>query len=175
MLKMKNFIRNFFQVSPFVLSNTIVFIPYLLFLNLSDGTTLEKVLPFVLFYTFRMTGIFLLKSFRVKLSGFTILILSILLGGLGSIMGVLGTYFFPLYLSAAVCLGMSAAWLPAANTSVNFHEKTLGFTLMKGKKYLFALVTLLALIGLLTLPQQERTSILFIVYTLFYIESFFHV
>jgi len=54
----KNFLRQFTQTTPFVLANTMIVIPYLLFMHLFDVRLSITVLPFVLFYTFRVTGIF---------------------------------------------------------------------------------------------------------------------
>lgn len=41
-----------------ILSSTIIVLPFMLLIQLSNGQSLLTVLPFVLFYTFRMTGIF---------------------------------------------------------------------------------------------------------------------
>lgn len=172
MSKIKPFFCNFLQVSPFILSNTLIFIPYLLFLDIGNGTTLESALPFVLFYTFRMTGIFLLKSFKLNVSSFNILILAILLGGAGSLVGVFGTVIYSCYYLSAVLLGISAAWLPVANTTVNFHEKEQGFSNMTGKKYPFAIVLLVILIAVLNSSVALRNSILLMGYTLLFVASY---
>ncbi|MGX7201616.1 hypothetical protein BCR22_08950 [Enterococcus plantarum] len=172
MSKLKELARNCLQVAPFILSNTIIFIPYFLFLSLSDGTTLERVLPFVLFYTFRMTGIFLLKSFKLSLSSFNILIISILLGGAGCLIGVLGQFYFPAYLFSAVLLGLSASWLPAANTTVNYHEKQQGYSALTGRKYLFILLLFGGVIASLTLPKELRIPLVLGEYALLYIAAY---
>lgn len=54
----KKFLRQFTQTTPFVLANTMIVIPYLLFMHLVDPQSSVTVLPFVFFYTFRVTGIF---------------------------------------------------------------------------------------------------------------------
>lgn len=173
MSKVKPFFRNFFQVAPFVLSNTVIFIPYLLFLELGKMNTLESILPFVLFYTFRMTGIFLLKSFKLNVSSFNILILSVLLGGIGSLIGIFGEFFHYCYFLSAIFLGISAAWFPVANTTVNFHEKEQGFTNMTKKKYPFVLLLFLTLMVLLNSSLALRTTILLMGYTLLYVASYY--
>ncbi|MBP2100612.1 hypothetical protein [Enterococcus rivorum] len=172
MSKVKSFFRNFFQVAPFVLSNTVIFIPYLLFLDVGNNPTLESILPFVLFYTFRMTGIFLLKSFRLNVSSFNILILSVLLGGLGSLIGIFGEFFHYCYFLSAILLGISGAWLPVANTTVNFHEKEQGFTNMTAKKYPFAFVLFVILMMLLNSSIALRNALLLMGYTMLFIASY---
>lgn len=172
MSKLKELARNSLQVAPFILSNTIIFIPYFLFLSLSDGETMEKVLPFVLFYTFRMTGIFLLKSFKLALTSFNILIISILIGGAGCLIGMLGQFYFPTYLFSAVLLGLSASWLPAANTTVNYHEKQQGYSALTGRKYLFILVILGGLIASLMLTKELRIPLVLAEYALLYIAAY---
>ncbi|MEI5994079.1 hypothetical protein [Candidatus Enterococcus mansonii] len=171
MSKLKEFARNFLQVTPFILSNTVIFIPYFLFLNLSDGTTVEKVLPFVLFYTFRMTGIFLLKSFKLALSSFNVLIISILLGGMGCLFGIMGQFYFPAYLFSAVLLGLSASWLPAANTTVNYHEKRQGYSAITGK-YLFILLILGGVIASLMMTKEWRLPFVLGEYVLLYAAAY---
>lgn len=172
MSKLKELARNCLQVAPFILSNTIIFIPYFLFLSLSDGTTLERVLPFVLFYTFRMTGIFLLKSFKLALTSFNVLIISILIGGAGCLIGIFGQFYFPAYLFAAVLLGLSASWLPAANTTVNYHEKRQGYSALTGRKYLFILLLLGGVIASLMLTKELRIPLVLGEYTLLYIAAY---
>lgn len=172
MSKVKELARNFLQVAPFILSNTIIFIPYFLFLSLSDGTTMERILPFVLFYTFRMTGIFLLKSFKLALTSFNVLIISILLGGAGCLIGVLGQFYFPAYLFSAVLLGISASWLPAANTTVNYHEKRQGYSALTGRKYLFILLIFGGVIASLMLTKELRIPLVLGEYTLLYIAAY---
>lgn len=172
MSKLKNFVRNALQAAPFILSNTIIFVPYFLFLTLNDGETVEKILPFVLFYTFRMTGIFLLKSFKLALTSFNILIISILIGGVGCLIGVMGHFYFPAYLCSSVLLGLSASWLPAANTTVNYHEKQQGYSALNGKKYLFILLILAGVILSLTIKSDLRIPIVLTEYTLLYAATY---
>lgn len=172
MSKLKELARNCLQVAQFILSNTVIFIPYFLFLSLSDGTTMERILPFVLFYTFRMTGIFLLKSFKLALTSFNVLIISILIGGAGCLIGVLGQFYFPAYLFSAVLLGLSASWLPAANTTVNYHEKRQGYSALTGRKYLFILLILGGVIASLMLTKELRIPLVLGEYTLLYIAAY---
>lgn len=47
-----------------ILSSTIIVLPFMLLIQLSNGQSLLTVLPFVLFYTFRMTGFSLFEGLR---------------------------------------------------------------------------------------------------------------
>ena len=107
--KIKQFGRNFTQTTPFILSNTVILIPYLLFLSLSDGNGWLSILPFTLFYTFRMTGLFLISSLRFGLDSYTLLMISLLMGGAGSLLGILGVIYFPLFYLSSILLGLSAS------------------------------------------------------------------
>ena len=102
--KIKQFGRNFTQSTPFILANTVIFIPYLLFLNLSDGANWASILPFTLFYTFRMTGLFLIRSIRLGLDSYTLLMIALLMGGAGSLLGIFGVLYFPLFYLSSILL-----------------------------------------------------------------------
>ncbi|HBK5907731.1 TPA: hypothetical protein LLE00_001674 [Enterococcus faecium] len=156
--KLKRFGRNFTQTTPFILSNTVIFIPYLLFLGLTDSHNWLTILPFTLFYAFRMTGLFLVNSLRFGLDSYTLLMIALLIGGAGSLLGILGVFYFPLFYFSSVLLGLSAAWLVPANTTVNFHEKTQGFINMDGKKYLFAAIWLFLLYQAIELPAPTQIA-----------------
>lgn len=71
-----------------LLSNTIIVVPYLLYIQLSDGHNLLTILPFVLFYTLRMTGIFLVRGINLSLTSLGLLKISLLLGLAGSLIGI---------------------------------------------------------------------------------------
>lgn len=79
----KQFFLKFTQTTPFVLANTVIVIPYLLFMHLLDSKQSVTVLPFVLFYTFRVTGVFLIRGLYRSIDQYTLLMVSLLLGGLG--------------------------------------------------------------------------------------------
>ncbi len=175
--KLKRFGRNFTQTTPFILSNTVIFIPYLLFLGLTDSHNWLTILPFTLFYAFRMTGLFLVNSLRFGLDSYTLLMIALLIGGAGSLLGILGVFYFPLFYFplfyfSSVLLGLSAAWLVPANTTVNFHEKTQGFINMDGKKYLFAAIWLFLLYQAIELPAPTQIAASFTIYTLFYVMAY---
>lgn len=152
----KNFLRQFTQTTPFVLSNTMIVIPYLLFMHLIDPRMSVTVLPFVLFYTFRVTGIFLIRGLYRSIDQYTLLMVALLVGGIGSFLTLMGTLNFTFYLFGSLFLGVSAAWLPPANTSVNLFEKSKGFQSMSSRRYLVALIILLPLFfgTMIALPLQ---------------------
>lgn len=152
----KIFLRQFTQTTPFVLSNTMIVIPYLLFMHLIDPRMSVTVLPFVLFYTFRVTGIFLIRGLYRSIDQYTLLMVALLVGGIGSFLTLMGALNFTFYLFGSLFLGVSAAWLPPANTSVNLFEKSKGFQSMSSRRYLVALIVLLPLFfgTMIALPLQ---------------------
>lgn len=172
MRKLKYFFRNGLQVAPFILSTTITFVPYLLFLGLNNHVVTETIIPFVLFYTFRMTGVFLLKSFKLSLTSFNILILSILMGGTGCLVGVMGLFYFPAYLLSAVLLGISASWFPVANATVDYHEKQQGYSALTGKKYVFLILIFTGLVFSLLQPLAIKIPLVLAEYTLLYVAAY---
>ncbi|MGM9902718.1 hypothetical protein A5844_001118 [Enterococcus sp. 10A9_DIV0425] len=170
--KIKQFGRNFTQTAPFILSNTVILIPYLLFLGLSDGTNWSLVLPFTLFYTFRMTGLFLVSSLRFGLDSYTLLMIALLMGGAGSFIGILGVVYFPLFYLSSILLGLSASWLTPANLTVNYHEKQQGFTNMTANKIPFALFLLVVLFRSIESVGTVQIVVTLALYTLFYIMAY---
>ncbi|MEQ7179019.1 hypothetical protein [Enterococcus thailandicus] len=170
--RLKQFGRNFTETTPFILSNTVIFIPYLLFLSLNNGYNWATVLPFTLFYTFRMTGLFLIRGIHAGLDSYTLLMISLLVGGAGSLLGLFGLLSFPLFYLSAICLGLSAAWLVPANVTVNFHEKQQGFINIKGKKYIYALIMLALLYEAVRLPMPLQLAATLGFYTLLYVMAY---
>ena len=162
--KLKRFGRNFTQTTPFILSNTVIFIPYLLFLGLTDSHNWLTILPFTLFYAFRMTGLFLVNSLRFGLDSYVADDRSAD-WWCWFIAWNIRRILFSFILFSSVLLGLSAAWLPA-NTTVNFHEKTQGFINMDGKKYLFAAIWLFLLYQAIELPAPTQIAASFTIYTL---------
>lgn len=153
---MKRFFKQFTQTTPFVLANTMIVIPYLLFMHLINYQSSVTVLPFVLFYTFRVTGIFLIRGLYRSIDQYTLLMVSLLIGGIGSFLTLIGALHFTFYLFGSIFLGLSAAWLPPANTSVTYLEKSKGFQTMSSHRYLAALIVLVPLFfgTTLSLPLQ---------------------
>lgn len=172
MEKIKTVWQSFAQATPFILSNTLIIVPYLLYIHLIDGHNTMSVLPFVLFYTFRMTGVFLIRSLKRSIEKYTLLILALLLGGSGSLLSLLGTLYAPFFLIASICLGLSAALFPPANVSVNYFEKAQGEQVVGGKMYLFGLVLLLPLFYGLSLPIKDQLVIVPGLYTIYFVFAY---
>lgn len=165
----KNFFRRFTQTTPFVLANTLVIVPYLLFIHLIHSSIAMTAMPFVLFYTFRVTGIFLIRGLHRSIDQYTLLMVALLIGGFGAFLTLLGTIYFSSYLFGSILLGLSAAWLPAANTSVNFYEQTQGFRSTTSKGYLYALIVLAPLGFGLTASLPLQMVVVPSMITLYYI------
>ena len=165
----KRFLRQFTQTTPFVLANTMIVIPYLLFMHLIDSRLSVTVLPFVLFYTFRVTGIFLIRGLYRSIDQYTLLMVSLLVGGMGAFLTLIGALHFTFYLFGSIFLGLSAAWLPPANTSVNFFEKSKGFQTMSSRRYLVALIVLLPLFLGTTLTFPIQAVIVPSIVTLYFV------
>ena len=53
-----------------------------------------------------MTGIFLIRSIRLGLDSYTLLIGALLMGGVGAFSGVLGAYYFPFFYVSSSLLGI---------------------------------------------------------------------
>ncbi|MGG5357474.1 MULTISPECIES: hypothetical protein [unclassified Enterococcus] len=170
--KIKSFGRCFTKTTPFILSNTVIMIPYIVFLGLSDGFQWERIMPFVLFYTFRMTGIFLIRGLNAGLDSFTLLMISLLLGGAGSLIGVFGLVYFPLYILSSILMGLSASWLTPANITVIYHEKKQNFSVMRPTSYIYASVLLLFLLWTIRVPAPLQSTAVFALYTLFYVMAY---
>ena len=165
----KRFLRQFTQTTPFVLANTMIVIPYLLFMHLIDSRLSVTVLPFVLFYTFRVTGIFLIRGLYRSIDQYTLLMVSLLVGGMGAFLTLIGALHFTFYLFGSIFLGLSAAWLTPANTSVNFFEKSKGFQTMSSRRYLVALIVLLPLFLGTTLTFPIQAVIVPSIVTLYFV------
>lgn len=163
---------NLSQSAPFVLSNTIILVPYLLFISLSDGQSWLNILPFVFFYTFRMTGIFLFRGLSLGADSYKLLVTSLIFGGAGSFFGALGSVYFPLYILSGILLGLSAAWLQPANMTVNFHEKQQGFVPMTLANYLAGVVLLSFLFGSMIFLKEVQMTLVFTLYVFFYAMAF---
>ncbi|EQC54528.1 hypothetical protein LLT6_14710 [Lactococcus cremoris subsp. cremoris TIFN6] len=54
-----------------ILSNTIIVLPFMIFIQIAKGTSLLALLPFLLFYTFRMTGIFFIRGIKTRINSYS--------------------------------------------------------------------------------------------------------
>ncbi|MGM0172834.1 hypothetical protein [Enterococcus sp. DIV0800] len=165
----KQFFRQFTRTTPFVLANIMIVVPYLLFIHLLDFSSSISALPFVLFYTFRMTGIFLIRGLHRAIDQYTLLMVALLLGGVGSFLTLAGAVHTNFYLLGSTFLGLSASWLTPANTSVTYLEREKGYQTMTTSLYLIALIVLLPLFLALTLAVPVQTILVPIILGFYYI------
>ncbi|KKW73475.1 hypothetical protein [Lactococcus cremoris] len=63
-----------------ILSNTIIVLPFMIFIQIAKGTSLLALLPFLLFYTFRMTGIFFIRGIKTRINSYSLLKISLYAG-----------------------------------------------------------------------------------------------
>lgn len=169
---LKDFLRLFSRSTPFLLGNTLSFLPYLLFLNYSDGLTWGSILPFVLFYTLRMTGIFLLRVLPTGVDSYTLWMIAILLGCGGSLVGTLGFLFPTLYSVAAIALGLAAAWFLPAKLTVDRYEKSNGSPTMRAAYYFAGFLLALLLFLTLSVGSVAGRTFSFGLYTIFFVACY---
>lgn len=149
-----------------ILSSTIIVLPFMLLVQLSNGQSMLTVLPFVLFYTFRMTGIFFIRGIKTRLDSLRLLKLALYCGFLGCGFGILGTVYFPSFIVAGFFLGLSGAWLPPANAAIGQYLKTRD-AVLRGNM-VGALVMLVLLGAALLLPDADKYLVFFVIYGVMY-------
>lgn len=153
-----------------LLSQTIIIIPFFIFLNMVNRTNTLSILPFIAFYSLRMTGIFLIRGIKTKINSYNLLQISIICGIVGSIFGTIGFFNPILYVFSGILLGLSAAWLPISNsTMVQYRKKTNS----EYKNNNIITMTIALLLGSpLLLPTSYKVPILFLIYGIMYLLSF---
>lgn len=199
--EMKNQIKKIGSSSLSLLSSTIIIFPFFILLNLSDGQHWITILPFVLFYVFRMTGIFFIRGIKISANSYHLLIIALFSGILGCFLGILANFLFLLYILSGAFLGISAALLPSANKSVFFYLKSkskeitsssiisilifiiflgafsLENKIVYGFYFIFLILFLFSLYYVLNLPSYKVSSYagkdFSIKYTIFFIVSIF--
>ncbi|MDV3526277.1 hypothetical protein [Lactiplantibacillus plantarum] len=65
---------------------------------------------------------FFIRGIRTKINSYILLKLAIYCGLLGSLFGLVGVSFLELELVSGLFLGLSAAWLPMANNTINYYK-----------------------------------------------------
>mgnify|MGYP004719385329 CR=1 FL=1 len=88
----------------FVLSNTLTIVPYIFFLSISKEQTLFAILAFVLYYTFKMTGVFFLQTLP-QFSTSALLTISLWIGTVGALFGIFSMVWGSAILPAAALIG----------------------------------------------------------------------
>lgn len=150
-----------------IISSTVVVLPFIMFLKLGSSHQLLAILPFVIFYTFRMTGIFFIRGIKTTLNSYTLLKLAIYCGVFGSLLGVIGVFWRPVAIAAGVFLGMSAAWLPTAQATIKYYRRE--NDLAAPKSVGISLLSLALLGGVLFLPGDIGFVSFFSIYLLMYL------
>lgn len=153
-----------------ILSSTIIVLPFMLLIQLSNGHTLLTILPFVLFYTFRMTGIFFIRGIKTRLNSFSLLKLALYCGLLGCVFGMIGTFYFPAFVLAGFFLGLSGAWLPPSNTAIGQYLKKNDLTVKA--KGVFSVIILVLIGASLTLTFDLKYLVFFVIYAVMYLLAF---
>ncbi|WP_423363228.1 hypothetical protein [Mycoplasma sp. P36-A1] len=166
----------------FALRNTVQYLPYLLFMIVSlttDVSDLDKILPFILYYCVKSSGIYLLKPLHTKNNTYRILKISLLLGLIACILGMFGDVQHIFYEISAVLLGLCESFYIPSYISMlqyershdrqmqNKYEKLLGtililiffvlcFTMMKAPNFIiFVYFSFLFLIPLLSISKYK--------------------
>lgn len=149
-----------------IVSMTIVIIPFMLFIQLSDGVNWVTIIPFALFYIFRMTGIFFIRGVKTSLNSYDLLKISLICGTIGCSFSILGSIYFPMYILGGFFLGISGAWLPPANTGVTIYLKKHDG---KQKSSMLLSMVMIIILGItMFLPVQFRYIFCFLFYGLMY-------
>ncbi|MCT3067903.1 hypothetical protein EFN63_05915 [Leuconostoc citreum] len=164
---MKKYVLTIGNSALSIISSTVIVLPFMFFLRISATHTVSSVLPFVIFYTLRTTGIFLIRGIKTSLNSASLLKISLYSGTLGSIFGIIGSFFPELYIISGFFLGLSAAWLPTANTSINFLNIKNNLLLAKNKY--FTILTLILIGYILFIPSKTSFIIFFLFYTVLYL------
>lgn len=152
-----------------IINSTVIVLPFMIFLKLGSIHTITTILPFVIFYTFRMTGVFFIRGIKTSLNSYTLLKLAIHMGYIGSLLGFLGFFIPKLEIIAGLLLGLSAAWLPMANTTINYYKQKKG--LVEPKNFKVKLFILLLISSTLIFSNNYSYTIFFFIYSMMYFFS----
>ena len=163
---MKQNIQSIGNTMLSIISSTVVVLPFMIFLKWGSSHTVVAVLPFVIFYTFRTTGIFFIRGIRTKINSYILLKLAIYCGLLGSLFGLVGVSFLELELVSGSFLGLSAAWLPMANNTINYYKFENHLTDSKNMGITVLFLTFLGIV--LLLPNNYSFVLFFVIYGLMY-------
>jgi len=166
--KINQLIKKVIQGSPFFISNTATFIPYLLYLSVTNSTQWDSFLPAILFYTFRVTGVFLLKGISSSINNDRLLRVSFILGMIGSLLGAGGFFYFPMYALSGIFLGISASWVMPLSIHVRYNEQEQGMRPITKDTYLSTLLLLLIVGGVLSIDGNIHVLLLMLIYSLLY-------
>lgn len=137
-----------------ITSFTVNILPYLLLpqLILRQNIVILNALPFVLFYTFRRTVLFLFRGYHPKAERLTTI--GLIAGTIGSLLGLLGNWLPIFWDLAGVGIGIASALLPPAIRVFNHRQKQAQLSKIK----LSALYQYGALLLLMILIQLDGSQ-----------------
>lgn len=170
---MKKLLTSIGSSSLSIISSTIIIVPFILLIQLSNNKNLLTLLPFLLFYIFRMTGLFLIRGLKTTLNSQELLHLSILSGLAGCLLILFAFSYFPFYIIAGILLGFSGAWLPPSYTTLqNYFQQSK----QKHKNNPIMSLALFTLIGVsMFLPVHYRFGVTFLFYGLMFLLSLYFI
>ncbi|MGG5735614.1 MULTISPECIES: hypothetical protein [Bacillus cereus group] len=151
----------------YALMNTIIFLPYFLFIIIGNSynTLLNGWFPLIIFYTFKYTGTFLIHSFKTKLNTREQLLNFLIVAIIGTICGSLASFSTIWLEISALFMGIASSILLPLYTTTQYHEKLLFGRKMKRNQYLFALLTVILILPLILFTaNSNHASLAFIFY-----------
>ncbi|PGK35374.1 hypothetical protein CN907_19955 [Bacillus anthracis] len=152
---------------PYALMNTIIFLPYFLFIIIrnSYNTILNGWFPLIIFYTFKYTGAFLIHSFKTKFNTRDQLLHFLVLAIIGTSCGALANFSSILIELSALFMGIASSVLLPLYTTTQYHKKYLFGSKMNMKQYLFALLTVILIVPLILFTANSNLpSLAFLIY-----------
>lgn len=152
---------------PYALMNTIIFLPYFLFIIIGNSynTILNGWFPLIIFYTFKYTGAFLIHSFKTKRNTRDQLLHFLVLAIIGTLCGALANFSSIWIELSALFMGIASSVLLPLYTTTQYHEKYLFGSKMTMKQYLFALLTVILIVPLILFTANSNLpSLAFLIY-----------
>ncbi|MDZ4417407.1 hypothetical protein ORL59_28385 [Bacillus cereus] len=151
----------------YAIMNTIIFLPYFLFIIIGNSynTILNGWFPLIIFYTFKYTGAFLINSFRKKINTRELLLGFLILAIIGTMCGAFAPFSAIWIELSALFMGIASSILLPLYTTTQYHEKCLFGTRMKLNHYLLALLTVMVIVPLILFTaNSNHPSLAFIFY-----------
>ncbi|MGQ5528876.1 hypothetical protein [Bacillus sp. CGMCC 1.60114] len=137
-----------FNYFTYALMNTIIFLPYFLFITIGNSynTPLHGWFPLIIFYTFKYTGAFLINSFLQKVKTRELLLGFLILAIFATVCGLLAPLSLIWIELSALLMGIATSILLPLYITIQYHEKYFYERKMKLKNYVFALLTAIILV-----------------------------
>ncbi|HDR6289145.1 TPA: hypothetical protein QCU33_005262 [Bacillus cereus] len=151
----------------YALMNTIIFLPYFLFIIIGNpyNTILNGWFPLIIFYTFKYSGVFLIHSFKTKLNTREQLLHFLILAIIGALCGSFSTFSTIWIELSALFMGIASSMLLPLYTTTQYHEKYLYGSKMQVNQYLFALLTVILIVPLILFTaNSNHPSLAFMLY-----------